>query len=436
MKDHEIAQLVNALRDCAVEYRDSQQLRDRLGALIVPALRGERTAAEIGEHGIENSSCDCCFPITAEILRDHNAELATLRTEVNQLREELRVTDQLLAERNRLLKVVPACLTHGEECVSSAIEWVERQRSVRAALLRWMDELNGETARLLTPTKEVVDKLDDILLGGILLGGEDAAKAEASNPLFRRLSDDECAALTRAMWALDDSSRHSDVEYGRAWVNCVTAALQQPSAAVGAEAIALWASALFADAIQQNYSGITADGQNTSQVVDFGAAGPNRTGDLLITNQNKDTPETSQNQDVTPKTAPAQPAQVATTESNGCEGVTAGVAALQMPPCPFCGGPPVPIVTVYPHAGVVPAGRLPSTAPLSVEAYTFCHECGAEGPRVQNDDWLTYHEVTTEAECDELERKAAVLWSERHGRGAACYVAELAQYPRPAQVQP
>lgn len=43
MKDHEIAQLVNALRDCAVEYHDAQQLRERIAALVVPALRGRRS---------------------------------------------------------------------------------------------------------------------------------------------------------------------------------------------------------------------------------------------------------------------------------------------------------------------------------------------------------------------------------------------------------
>jgi len=83
-------------------------------------------------------------------------------------------------------------------------------------------------------------------------------------------------------------------------------------------------------ALQQSSSGITAGAENAPQVVDFGAAGPNRTGDLLITNQDKNTPETSQNQDVTPKTAPAQPAQVAPTESSGCEGVTAALDAIRL----------------------------------------------------------------------------------------------------------
>lgn len=76
-------------------------------------------------------------------------------------------------------------------------------------------------------------------------------------------------------------------------------------------------------ALQQSSSGITAGAEKQSQVVDFGAAAQTRTGDLLITNQNEKAPETSQNQDVTLKTAPTQPAQLALTESSGCEGVTA-----------------------------------------------------------------------------------------------------------------
>lgn len=39
VKDHEIAAAVNALRDIAVSYHASGQLRERISALIVPLLR-------------------------------------------------------------------------------------------------------------------------------------------------------------------------------------------------------------------------------------------------------------------------------------------------------------------------------------------------------------------------------------------------------------
>lgn len=80
-------------------------------------------------------------------------------------------------------------------------------------------------------------------------------------------------------------------------------------------------------ALQQSYSGITACAEKPSQVVDSGAAGPTRTGDLLITNQGAETAETLGNQQDTPSAAPVDGAQAAQGESSTCEGVTAGKAA-------------------------------------------------------------------------------------------------------------
>ena len=39
LKDHEIAQIVNQLRDIAVEFSNTQQLRNRIHSFIVPILR-------------------------------------------------------------------------------------------------------------------------------------------------------------------------------------------------------------------------------------------------------------------------------------------------------------------------------------------------------------------------------------------------------------
>ena len=69
IKDHEIAQLVNTLTATAIEFHDSQQLRQRISQLIVPALKGkaqqEQTAQEkcwcdqnnIGEPGVSCGDC-------------------------------------------------------------------------------------------------------------------------------------------------------------------------------------------------------------------------------------------------------------------------------------------------------------------------------------------------------------------------------------------
>ena len=39
MKDNEIAELINALRDVAVRYHDAQQLRERISFLILPICK-------------------------------------------------------------------------------------------------------------------------------------------------------------------------------------------------------------------------------------------------------------------------------------------------------------------------------------------------------------------------------------------------------------
>lgn len=42
LKDHEIAQLTNTLRDIAIEYHDTQQLRARISAVILPIFKGSK----------------------------------------------------------------------------------------------------------------------------------------------------------------------------------------------------------------------------------------------------------------------------------------------------------------------------------------------------------------------------------------------------------
>ena len=44
MKDHEIRELVNQLRDIAVEYRDTQQLRERIAHIVRSALQSGNSA--------------------------------------------------------------------------------------------------------------------------------------------------------------------------------------------------------------------------------------------------------------------------------------------------------------------------------------------------------------------------------------------------------
>jgi hypothetical protein len=50
VKDHEIAQLVNALRDTAVQFHDHDSLRERIAHLVVPAINRLRAQAIVAKH--------------------------------------------------------------------------------------------------------------------------------------------------------------------------------------------------------------------------------------------------------------------------------------------------------------------------------------------------------------------------------------------------
>src|SRR3954467_3490400 len=46
------------------------------------------------------------------------------QTRNRELVEEVRISDRLLDDRNRLLKLIPPCPEHGDECIPHAIDWV------------------------------------------------------------------------------------------------------------------------------------------------------------------------------------------------------------------------------------------------------------------------------------------------------------------------
>ncbi len=46
---------------------------------------------------------------------------------LDRLKEELRITDLLLSERQRVLDAIPACKLHGS-CVPHALEWIEKAK--------------------------------------------------------------------------------------------------------------------------------------------------------------------------------------------------------------------------------------------------------------------------------------------------------------------
>ncbi|MDP2447648.1 Lar family restriction alleviation protein [Pseudomonas sp.] len=99
----------------------------------------------------------------------------------------------------------------------------------------------------------------------------------------------------------------------------------------------------------------------------------------------------------------------------GNEAPTQAAEQITLPPCPFCEGPPAVIVTrtFEPFGSVEPTEHFGCTG-LDVDAYVFCHECGAEGPK---------HEtvIFTQADYLEAERAGAVLWTERSAKHRHLY---------------
>jgi hypothetical protein len=65
---------------------------------------------------------------------------------IKRLEEELKVDEKLLDERNRLLKTIPGCIVHGNECIPGAIEWIAMAQHTGylfEAALNFLEGLDG-----------------------------------------------------------------------------------------------------------------------------------------------------------------------------------------------------------------------------------------------------------------------------------------------------
>lgn len=98
----------------------------------------------------------------------------------------------------------------------------------------------------------------------------------------------------------------------------------------------------------------------------------------------------------------------------------------ELKPCAFCGGPPVPFVQLA-SQGFGSAPRMDSYGDdgLSVEAFVFCHECGAHGPMFAED-------IFDASDYDQAMAEGVRLWQDRDGRHADLYEANanLNLFPR------
>lgn len=102
--------------------------------------------------------------------------------------------------------------------------------------------------------------------------------------------------------------------------------------------------------------------------------------------------------------------------------------AIKLLPCPFCEGPPCPIVVRGLGGGVFPDSELEGPDGLDIDAHVYCHECGAQGE--------TFHGIAYDREdCRDLERKAVEAWQARDARHRNLYDAGESDqhnlYPRP-----
>lgn len=104
---------------------------------------------------------------------------------------------------------------------------------------------------------------------------------------------------------------------------------------------------------------------------------------------------------------------------------------IRLLPCPFCAGPPIPIITrsITLGGGVFPAHEVGENG-LDVTAYVFCHECGANTELV--DDRIYDLE-----EAEKLKAQAVALWNTRDARHIDLYCSGekdgLNLYPRGTQ---
>lgn len=86
-----------------------------------------------------------------------------------------------------------------------------------------------------------------------------------------------------------------------------------------------------------------------------------------------------------------------------------------LPACPFCGGPPMVVVAIeQPPLGVAPRQCSYGCGGLDIAASTFCHECGAEGPK-------HYDVIFSLTDYDAAAEVAAELWTERTEKNGHLY---------------
>lgn len=104
------------------------------------------------------------------------------------------------------------------------------------------------------------------------------------------------------------------------------------------------------------------------------------------------------------------------------------IEPIELSPCPFCGGPPVPFVRDAERGVAVEEKANYGDEGVYVEACVYCHECGCHGPYFDS-IIFTYEDYIA------VELNGVRLWQQRDQRDIRLYEGGEAKglnlYPRP-----
>ena len=64
------------------------------------------------------------------LLASLSERVERLTKENEELKAEMRVSDELLEDRNRILKSIPPCEAHGDQCIPHAMEWIQKVKTL------------------------------------------------------------------------------------------------------------------------------------------------------------------------------------------------------------------------------------------------------------------------------------------------------------------
>lgn len=100
---------------------------------------------------------------------------------------------------------------------------------------------------------------------------------------------------------------------------------------------------------------------------------------------------------------------------------------MKLDPCPFCEGPPMPLVVrVLKGGGCFPDSEMECDEGVYAKAFVACHECGAHGPAV--DDVCHSRD-----DCNAIEELAVAMWQRRTAKNRSLYDGSdrdgLCEYP-------